>query len=166
MSTIALNVFPAGITNSSSGGASGDAETLSEKYARVALDLLRSATGQARIGDSLASLDAMYRDCSVQNWDGEGAMPITLRTLREAEQLCGLLPSWVPVPEFLPEPPGAVALEWYRGKGRSYILSVSGRGYIEYAGLFGAGNELHGRVVFEDALPVEVIEQLRRFLGR
>jgi hypothetical protein len=107
-------------------------------------------------------LEALYRDCSEEDWDAEGAKPVTRDALREAEMLVSLLPSWVPIPDFLPEPTGGIAFEWYKGPGRVYVLSVSGQGYVYYAGLFGAGNEEHGKAVFEDFLPAPIVEQLRR----
>jgi hypothetical protein len=41
------------------------------------------------------------------------------------------------------------------------VLTLSGRGEIEYAGLFGE-NETHGKEQFRDSLPPLVYEHLRR----
>jgi len=108
-------------------------------------------------------LHQLFKRCQAADWDGEGGAEISLDTLMEAEKLLGLLPSSVPAPEFLPEAMGTIAFEWYRGPSRVYVVSVSGAKTIEFAGLFGHGNELHGKTNFEDALPSIVQGHLREF---
>lgn len=51
-------------------------------------------------------------------------------------------------------------MEWRKGKNRMYLISVSGAGAIEYAGIFGRGNELHGKNNFADFLPRQIASHL------
>ncbi len=147
-------------------GVSVDAQRICNMFNDLALHWTTSATGQARITDPLIALYQLYERCQVENWDGEGAEVISFEALAEAEKLLSLLPSSIPTPEFLPESTGSIALEWYQGRNRIYVLSISGKKTIEFAGLFGYGNEIHGRINFEDSLPPMIQDHLRDFFRR
>lgn len=142
-------------------GVSDAAIEISKILKRTAVELIRSATGQARIVDPLSSLDRLFEECSEENWDGEGAAAIPYQAFEEAERLVYALPSFVPSPDVLPEPIGAVAFEWYRNQHCIYVLSVRGNHSVEFAGLFGPGDEIHGKANFDGGLPAMVAEHLR-----
>jgi hypothetical protein len=144
-------------------GVSVDAQRICNILGDLALHWIGSATGQARIAEPLAALYQLYERCQVQDWDGEDAEAISFEALIEAEKLLRLLPSSIPMPEFLPEPTGSIAFEWYRGRNHVYVLSIAGKKAIEFAGLLGQGNEIHGRTNFEDSLPPAIQAQLREF---
>ena len=144
-------------------GVSETAQIVYKLLGATTTHLVTSATGQTRIADPVASLYDLYERCSSPNWDGEGAELLSYDAVAEAEQLIYLLPSAIPIPEFVPEPTGAVALEWYQGRDRVYILSVDGTRSIQFAALMGRGNEFHGRVNFEASLPIMVLDHLKVF---
>lgn len=144
-------------------GVSVDAQRICHLLGDLALHWIGSATGQTRFGEPLMALNQIYQRCQMEDWDGEDAEPISLEALIEAEKLFGFLPSSIPAPEFLPEATGSIAFEWYRGRNNVYVLSVSGQKTIEFAGLFGYGNELHGKVNFEDSLPSMIRDHLQEF---
>ncbi len=144
-------------------GVSEAALKISALLRNTAIEMLRSATGQARIADPLSSLDRVFLDCSEDNWDGEGATAIPYRAFEDAERLLYMLPSFIPAPDVLPELIGAVAFEWYRNPRWTYVLSVKGNHSIEFAGLFGPGDEIHGKANFDGFLPGMIAEHLRIF---
>lgn len=144
-------------------GVSDAAEIICKLIGATTAHLVTSATGQTRIADPVASLYDLYEQCAQANWDGEGAKGISYDAVEEAEQLIYLLPSYVPIPEFVPEPTGAIALEWYQGRDRVYLLSVDGTNSLQFAALLGRGNELHGRVNFQDGLPAMILDHLKVF---
>lgn len=144
-------------------GVSVDAQRICHMLGNVAVHWIGSATGQTRFGEPLLALIQLYQRCQAGDWDGEGGEAISIETLVEGQKLLSLLPLSLPTPDFLPEATGAIAFEWYRGRDRVYVLSVSGAKTIEFAGLFGHGNELHGKVNFEDSLPSIIREHLREF---
>ncbi len=55
---------------------------------------------------------------------------------------------------------GGIGLEWYRGKSRVFVISVSGKHIISYTGIFD-GNKLHGSEYFEETLPLVIIQHLQ-----
>ena len=161
----ALTHYPSrlGALRATPPGVSGDAQRICVLLGDVALHWIASATGQARIADPLITLYRLYEQCREEHWDGENAEAIPLAAVVEAQQLITLLPSSVPAPELLPEPTGSIALEWYKRRDHVYVLSVYGKKTIEFAGLLGRGNEVHGRVNFEESLPPMIQDHLREF---
>jgi hypothetical protein len=111
----------------------------------------------------LQKLDNLYNDCSVPGWDGYNAHPISKKGYFEAKKLINKLVvvTFIPMPDIVPEPSGAIAFEWSEGKRRTFIASVGGNNEIVYAGLFGL-NKAYGTEYFGDTLPFVLIENLRR----
>ncbi len=139
-----------------------DFEKLSKYYNRIINDLKKAKTlGQQ--GEALQSLEEIFRECSEEGWDGYDALPITEEAYLEAERLIKSLPitSFIPMPEITPEPNGEIAFEWTKGNRQIFVVSVSGKNEIVYAGLFGV-NKTYGTEYFGDSLPSRLIENLRR----
>ena len=89
-------------------------------------------------------LRELYRECSVADWDGRDAAPISEAAIIDAVRVASQLPERYPVPEIIPIATGDVGFEWYIDPYRVLSLSVAGDGYIYYAGLFGFKNADHG----------------------
>ena len=102
----------------------------------------------------------MFATYQEPNWGGDDEAPITFAAYQEAKRILELLPLSLQSFEFTPEPNGSIAMEWRKGKNRMYLISVSGAGAIEYAGIFGRGNELHGKNNFADFLPRQIASHL------
>lgn len=113
------------------------------------------------LDDMRDSLLEIYKGCSRMDWDGYGAHAITEDAYEEAKKIIDSLPSSIPAPEIVAEPTGDIGFEWSRGKGQIFVISVSGRHQITYAGIF-AGNKVHGSEYFEETLPLVIRQHLRR----
>lgn len=142
-------------------GVSVDANRLDIMMRAITGHFLNSALGQKMLVEPLSALREMCESCAEINWDGEGASPISRNAFKEAERLLFLLPRTIPTPEIVPEPGGAIALEWYREPSKVYVLSVNGTGSLQFAGLFGVGNEEHGRRNFSTLLPPVVLAHFK-----
>ena len=103
-----------------------------------------------------------YHECSHENWDGEGALPISTRTLQEAVRFLTALPLTIQTPEVIPEPLGSIGFEWRAEKSAVFVASVHGTQEITYAGLFGSGVTVHGDEDFSDAIPRIIVGSLQR----
>ena len=122
---------------------------------------LQTITLGRPVDDAFFALREVYKDCCQADWDGYGASAVTEDAYKEAEKIINLLPSSIKIPEITAEPTGEIGLEWRRGRGQVFIISVGGRHRINYAGIFG-GNKTHGSEYFEETLPSIIIEHLRR----
>ncbi len=107
----------------------------------------------------------IYRECSVSDWDGYGAIAIPERAFNEAIQLLDLLPSNLPLPEVSPEPTGEIVFEWYKKKQHVFVISVGGKSTISYAGLFGKYSKTFGAEYFFEELPRIVVDNVLRLFN-
>jgi hypothetical protein len=115
---------------------------------------------------SLQELFSVYRECSEENWDGEGAAAVSVRTYQEAIKFLCSLPLTVSAPEVIPEPSGAIAFQWRKGPYFVFVASVNGTQRTSYAGLFGKGTTTYGTEDFSDAIPETIIGNLYRLGGK
>ena len=111
--------------------------------------------------DIFDSLFEIYRRCAVEDWDGYGALPINENAYTEAIKLIELLPSSLPMPEITAEPSGEIGMEWRKGKRQIFVVSLSGKNTLTYAGIFGI-NKAHGTEYFGESIPHVIIENIRR----
>lgn len=123
--------------------------------------LLETSVEHQRLDNAVATLNDVYQECCESNWDGYGAQAITEEAYQEAFKLLTLLPSNVPMPEVVPEPSGAIGLEWSKGRFFVFVASVCGENFITYAGVFGV-NKIHGTEYFGDSLPPIIVENIQR----
>lgn len=124
-------------------------------------DLSNVMTIQPRF-DAIRELLTTFQECSHENWDGEGALPISTRTLQEAVKFLSALPLTIGTPEVVPEPMGGIGFEWRGGRNAVFVASVHGTQKITYAGLFGPGVTVNGSEDFSDSIPGAIVNNLQR----
>jgi hypothetical protein len=149
-------------------GFSPDFEGLKTFCDKVIGDFRRTETFSRPIEETIAALMEVFKECSVEDWDGTGALPVSEDAVLDAAKLIYLLPSNMtfPMPSITAEPNGEIALEWYRGNRSIFVVSVSGKSEIIYAGLYGT-NKTHGIEYFGSSLPPAIISNLKRlYSGR
>ena len=144
-----------------SGGASEDAARIAQLYEAFVDRFVKSATGNKRLADPLEIIEDLYRRCRQPNWDGDEAIAVSADSVSDARAVLFALPSHYPVPEIFAEATGLIAFEWYRRPGFRFVVTMPGNGSLEYAGLFGSGNESYGRTRFTDGLPKIIQDHLR-----
>lgn len=105
---------------------------------------------------------ALLRDeCSRPGWDGYDAKPLGDEVLAEARAFIAELPQSVELPELVPEPSGAIQLEWRCGKQKILTISLSGRGGLVYAGFLSPREKMHGEMEFSNGIPDCILILLR-----
>lgn len=144
-------------------GVSGTARTLAGLLGELFTDLAQSATLNRQISGPLDELVALYGTCSADNWDSQGARAVMEAAVRDAFDLLMVLPTSAEIPAVSPEPSGGIAFEWYRSPTHILVLSVNGSRAIQFAAMFGTGNEIHGKTNFTGSLPKAVQQLLESF---
>jgi len=161
MTAIAIQNRPAIRPYPYSTGSSDASRSLQKLYEYTVTSLRKSVTWNY-LGGVLAALKETYKECSEDGWDGYGALPITQETYDEAVRFLNAMPSWLPMPEIVPEPNGDIGFEWTFGKNHTLVASVDGTNRITYAGLLGIGNKSHGTEVFDGSIPQTLISHISR----
>ena len=94
-----------------------------------------------------AALVGIRNGCGQVGWDGDGALPVSDRTIDVAAKvtdcLFALLPKDTPAPDLVPEPDGEICISWSIDADRMFSVSVGAHGKINFAGQFGAEGALH-----------------------
>jgi len=164
--TVADLVLPAGtliFTSSTDVGLSHDADRLRRLTEDLAFDFSAPAIALAPPETRLA-LEEVYREASVDNWDGYGAKAVAPETYERARLFLNLIPTTAPPAEVSAEPDGEISFEWRRGPWRLFSVSVGPTSRLTYAGLFGR-RRAHGTEFFVNELPEVITRNLRRLLG-
>jgi hypothetical protein len=139
-----------------------EVKALKRFYEEDIVSVLKKTEALGHMDEALQSLYEVFEECTKEGWDGYDALPITEEAYFAAIKLIKSLPvTAFPMPEVTPEPNGDVGLEWYRENRLVFVVSVSGKSEIVYAGLFGA-NKTHGTEYFGDSLPSIILENLKR----
>lgn len=150
--------FLAGFSNTGSSQASQD---IQHKMVE-AMSNLRRAVIWSHADDAVTSLEEVFGECSVDGWDGYDSLRIDQATYNEAYKFINALPSWLPLPEIVPEPDGDIGFEWCYGKNKMFAVSVEGKGQLNYAGILGLGNKAHGTEIFDGSIPESIIGYISR----
>lgn len=149
-----------GLGYSSGSAMSGTAKYIKSIFSDLKRHRSRTAVVQSTEIESLNRLDALYSDCGVENWGGDDEAPVSIGAVLDAKSLIELLPTKYQSPDVIPEPAGAIALEWRYGRFRLIIISVSGNGRIEYAGFNGEQTQFHGALPFLGVVPELLYQHL------
>lgn len=113
------------------------------------------------IESSRDELVAVWDDCRHADWDGFGALAVTVDTLRNACQFIESLPLGCPAPSVGAEPDGQLTFEWHRRPRRTLSVSVTPDGYLHYAALVGP-NRAYGTEAFFGEAPEAILDLVRR----
>jgi hypothetical protein len=118
--------------------------------------LERSYALSGKKASTISSLRTIAAECAEPDWDGDGAKPISLETIRNAEAFLRALPDWVPFPELSPEPDGAFSLDWIRSRNRMLSVSLGARARLAIAWLDGS-NRGHAMETFDGSTIPDLI---------
>lgn len=132
-------------------GCSPDAEELKN----ILLEIYKSykkSEDIRKLQTTIQYLNEIFEACSMSNWNNQSAKPISREAYLEARRVIGQIRQYhLPMPDdIIPEPSGAIGLEWQTDKHKFFIISVKGKKIINYAGKFGHENIVHGKESFDE----------------
>jgi hypothetical protein len=128
----------------------------SESYSNEAFDTLLSANRRQVTSysalDWLPSIKARFeeikKECSIQNWDGENALPISPQVISMTDivvrSFYSKMPRNIPAPDIIPENDGEICLSWDINESKNFSISLGKHGKMNYAGQFGKEGVVHG----------------------
>ncbi len=142
------------------GGSAVSSEARAAQEAATAV-VERAEQSQALFGEKAAALSELWAiasECNEADWDGAGALPIDAGAVVNAGDLVRALPIGIPIPEFSPEPDGALSLDWIASRNRIFTLTVGAGSRLAYAWLDGS-NRGDGVAQFDgEKIPARVLE--------
>ena len=117
--------------------------------------------------DRAEAVDAVcdaYHDAAAENWDGEGAPSISLRTFIRACRFMVALPDGTPTPDVDPSPRGSLLFEWHTAPRRRLTVGVGPSDDLAFAAMLG-GLQFHGTTPFDGSRPPAVVDLVHRVVG-
>jgi hypothetical protein len=110
---------------------------------------------------AIASLHEVATECSQDDWNGEGALPVDPDAVARAETFLRALPDGIRMPDCSPEPDGSVSLDWSEPDGRLFSISVGAGNRLAFAWLDG-NDKGHGVARFDGTVvPERILFDLR-----
>lgn len=116
------------------------------------------------VREVLNELCAVAEECSLPNWDGQGASPVSDESYRAAFRFLEALPLGAMVPSVGVEPDGEMTLEWYHSPRRTLSISFSKDGELHYAALSGASKS-YGTEPFFGEVPKIILDLISRVMA-
>jgi len=147
--------WPEGLSNSmsESGLASYEIKESITQYSEESFALFGSRN------NLIAEIYEMSEECAKENWDGYGAVPISITTIWNTESFIRLLPVSISLPEIAPEPDGSISLDWIPGRYRTFSLSIGESNQLAYAWLEGSERG-HGVARFDfQVIPGRILKE-------
>ena len=162
--TIVLDRSAGPLVAMGSYGVGDDARRLQDLL-QQAVDRLTSSVSLGRkLQGAVRELNCVFEECSVSDWDGYGAQPVSPESYGKAKQFIEALPWGFPLPEISADPDGEISFEWYSSPSKIFSVSVSPNNELSYAGLFGA-RRTHGTEVFHDEIPEILLSHIKRVIS-
>ncbi|MBI2423058.1 MAG: hypothetical protein HYV27_09540 [Candidatus Hydrogenedentes bacterium] len=125
-------------------------------------------SSQALFGEksaALSQLRELAEECGEDNWDANGAYRIDELAVFHAECFLRAFPEGLPLPEFAPEPDGAISLDWIQSRNRLVSLSVGSGSRIAYAWIDGT-DKGHAVARFDgERIPTRILAVIREIVG-
>ncbi len=112
----------------------------------------------------LPELEEVVAETSSPNWNGYGALPVTVQSLDEAKRFISMLPGSTPIPNISASPSGQVTLEWYRAPKQTLLISVNPSGKLHFSALVG-NEESFGTREFLDRPPEDITRLIHEVMA-
>ena len=109
-----------------------------------------------------AQIGSEYLDYLEEDWDGEGASPITCDTLVNASRFLTECNARGLLPEISPEADGFIQLEWYERPDCVFSVSFGPSNVIAYSGVFGEGRGVYGADDVTYGVPEAIWSHIRQ----
>ncbi len=98
---------------------------------------------------AIAKIRTVAAECSMENWDGYGAWPVSPGSVRVAVAFVNALPRGVRIPDIGACGDGLISAEWCAGPDRQISMDFADGGSVTYAALIGPERDECGAIYFD-----------------
>lgn len=117
--------------------ASNEGADVSAMFAQFEKHLKHSTAVESNRSPLDSELRSLFAECNTPDWDSDGALPVSRRTLSVAMRLVGVLPKSVPLPEVSCAVDGSIVFDWMPTQGRMISVSIHESDRLAFAWLNG-----------------------------
>ena len=105
-------------------------------YNKSEVNFIKGEVTSHRSRDLSETIDEIYQECSVINWDGYGAKPVDYDLRKTVEQFLNSLPTIIPDPEISADPDGEISLDWCSEPRKVFTCNLCARLIISKSSSF------------------------------
>ncbi len=110
---------------------------------------------------AISQIWALAAECAQPDWDGYGGQPIASVAAFRAVEFVRALPEDIWLPEFAPEPDGAISLDWITARNRLFSVSVGTNDRLAYIWIDGTDRG-HAAARFDgEKIPARILQGIR-----
>jgi len=113
--------------------------------------------------EMIKQLKLLATQCSVIDWDGYGALPITRDVYERSNKFICCLPLSIEEPTLAADPNGYVAFEWYKSKSSVISICIDQDNFIQYAAIIGSSKK-YGTEPFINGIPRNILELINEVI--
>jgi len=114
---------------------SSEADVISNAATKVLESTERSMALFGEKAVAISQLATIATECAKAGWNGEDAVGINPIAVDLAERFIRALPEHLPLPQFAPDPDGAISLDWIQSRNRLLSLSIGNTNRLAFAWL-------------------------------
>ena len=111
-------------------------------------------------------LKLLSMEAAEDNWDGQGSKCLDHDTYQAAKRFVLALPLDIPAPEVVVDADGEINFEWYGKLGQRLTMALRKDGRIAYAGQFSIRSRTSGMEEFNDSVPKELVDCIKKVYPR
>lgn len=147
--------------DSTASACSPEAQEIKDTTAEIYRDFELSQALFGEKAQAITELTALAQECCGQDWDGYGAHAVEPLAVQKTKSFIRAIPSSFPMPEFAPEPDGAISLDWMGSPSRLFSVSVSPSDRLAFTWLDGTDRG-YGVASFDgETLPTRILDGIR-----
>src|SRR5947207_2230942 len=125
------------LVDDTTSGVGPDAQRILAQQRDIARQYLTAPGTSAALRSAVEAVIAAVSEAGTDNWDGYGSVAVNDSAAMNAVRLLRHVPATIPVPDAFADPDGDLVLDWSRSPRCTFSVSVSARGELHFAGLFG-----------------------------
>lgn len=144
---------------------SPEAQNLQRSASSMLYSIERSQALFGNKATAISQLWALANECNEPDWDGNGASPIDRRAVFNAVAFIRALPDRVPLPEFAPEPDGAISIDWIKSRSRLFSLSINSSNRLACAWLDGTDKGHFVTRIVEGRIPQRILDGIEAIMN-
>lgn len=144
---------------------SPEAQNLQRSASSMLYSIERSQALFGNKATAISQLWALANECNESDWDGNGASPIDRRAVFNAVAFIRALPDRVPLPEFAPEPDGAISIDWIKSRSRLFSLSINSSNRLACAWLDGTDKGHFVTRIVEGRIPQRILDGIEAIMN-
>lgn len=142
-------------------GFSSEADYINKEKNTLIQRFLGTVSLGEREREIISLMNSAARMYSNKDWDGYGALAVSLTTFIKTLEFLASLSVHVKLPDISAEPDGSMVLEWYRSPEWIFSVSINSDGKIDYAAIFGDAKH-HGSMYFSGDVDRDILNMIGR----